>query len=145
MITSPHTLNAEFERVDQIYQRLEPKQNVDEQLQKNIGSLVGRWSSIYYSEDWGYSRIKGKTWLASQQDTWNAALLTYKQLVDRASKSPGVKLMPVGGTQLGPVEVRGKVPWWWVGMPMALILLYTLIFSKKRAAFNEMDDDEPII
>ncbi len=143
MIISPQQLNDEFNQIAAIYDRITPIEKVSSQVRGSVQDLIVKWQDLYYTAPWGSEAVPGARWSAKEQDTWNAALETYKKLVNKAAATPGVKIaaeQKVGSDQKGKSEeivVVGKRPWWYIGVPLAAFIAYLATTTAKNPVLSE--------
>jgi hypothetical protein len=142
MIIDPHVLQKRYQKISEAFYRLEPFGNIPKDISGEMMDIFARWSDAYEVRYWGQLSVgeaNAAKWPQKEQETWNAAIDRSEVLLKQAAASPGVRVVleqqqgPVGPVvQAQDVQVRGRVPWFWLIGSTAVLIGIGLILSKKE-------------
>jgi hypothetical protein len=144
MITDPHAMDAEFKKVEDLLNRMEPFDRIPKNLFSDLNALLISWGDEYDSQDWGSSArtlASSAKWSNTDQQRWNSNLSLAKDLAEQISKTPGVMIAGqaiIAAPKPGPVikgediEVRAQIPWNWIVGSASVLALVVAMFSKTK-------------
>ena len=143
MLTDPHKMYEQFERVGAFLGALGPFSAIPKALSSALMAALSRWSDAYETKDWGSVTLykPGARWTESEQAAWNSELDKATGLLSLVAATPGVRVVdpkekPPNGLVIpvDPTLITGKVPsFWYVGMgAAALALVFTFMSKKER-------------
>ena len=142
--TNPQKLQAAFEQVQNVFDRLTPFEKIPSATRNSIMDLFNKWSGVYENAKWGSTATASSPkWTQVEQDTWNKALKQVATLVNKAAKTPGVTVtviqLPtetVKAVTVADETVKAPVPWYFLIGSVAFVGLVAAIFSKKERGLS---------